>query len=159
MPLSKKWTPARRKAFLAHLRTTGNVSAAAGAAGMSRSGAYALRQRDAVFREHWHDALEGMLDDLEEVLLRRALDGVEKPVFYAGKTVGSVRSYNDALGMFLLRGRRGHVFGDKDQDENRQALLGAAAQTGQDARRLIEERLKQLAQKRQTRPGGDDPSR
>lgn len=107
-----KWTQRRRRTFLTHLRATGNVTAAAEEAGVSRSSAYALKKADADFRAAWDDAMESALDDLEAELMRRAIEGTEKPVFYGGEPVGSIRSYSDSLAMFLLRSRRPHVFGD-----------------------------------------------
>jgi len=108
----RSWTKRRRRAFLETLRETANVSAAARAAGMARASAYGLRKREPEFREAWDDALEEALDDLEAELRRRALEGVERPVFYGGKECGSVRNYSDSLGMFLLRSRRGTVFAE-----------------------------------------------
>ena len=42
--------------------------------------------------------------------LDRARNGVEKPVYYRGEVVGSVRTYSDSLGMFLLRAKRPEVY-------------------------------------------------
>ena len=94
------------------LRSTGNVSAGIRAAGVSRTQAYCHRKTDPAFRAEWDSALEAALDDLEGALRRRAVDGVEKAVFYGGKQCGSSVSYSDNLGMFLLRGRRRDVFGE-----------------------------------------------
>ena len=93
------------------LRRTANVSAACRAAGVPRGRAYALRRADDGFRREWRQALEEALDDLEAELRRRAMDGVDKPVFYAGKECGSVRTYSDTLGMFILKSRRPAVVG------------------------------------------------
>lgn len=106
------WSKRRRAAFIDRLRSSANVSAAARAAGMSRSSAYALRHRDEGFRAAWDEALEEALDDLEAELRRRAIEGVDKPVFYGGKECGTVKSYSDTLGMFLLKSRRGEVFAE-----------------------------------------------
>jgi hypothetical protein len=130
-----KWTQRRRQGFLALLRQTGNVSAAAERSGVSRSGAYALRASDATFRAQWDDAMESAMDDLEAELRRRAIEGTEKPVFYGGETVGTIRSYSDSLAMFLLRSRRPHVFGERGT-----MAEGAASDTGS-VRRRLEEKL------------------
>lgn len=108
----RKWTASRRTLFLDELRRTANISAAARAAGVSRKTAYWQRQNDPALREDWDHALEEALDDLEAELRRRAITGVEKPVYYGGKPCGSVTSYSDALGMFLLRSRRPQIFTD-----------------------------------------------
>lgn len=106
-----RWTPGERRCFLDRLRETANVSAAARAAGKSRSSAYQLRQQDADFRAAWDEALEEALDMLEAELWRRALEGVARPVFYGGKCCGVIRSYSDQLGMFLLKAHRPERYG------------------------------------------------
>lgn len=139
MSAQRKWTPQRRKVFLDHLRASGNVTAAAEAARISRSSAYARRASDAAFRRAWDDAVEGALDDLEAELHRRAKDGTEKPVFYGGKPVGSVTNYSDNLAMFLLRSRRPHIYGDAAK-----AASGPdpdRAETAKAVRRRLEETL------------------
>ncbi len=106
-----RWTPGERRCFLDKLRETANVSAAARAAGKSRSSAYQLRQQDEAFRAAWDEALEEALDMLEAELWRRALKGVARPVFYGGKCCGVIRSYSDQLGMFLLKAHRPERYG------------------------------------------------
>ncbi|GIX17682.1 MAG: hypothetical protein KatS3mg119_1868 [Rhodothalassiaceae bacterium] len=126
-----RWTPPQRARFLAVLRETANVSAAARAVGMSRSGAYQLRQQDEAFRAAWDDALEEALDLLEAELWRRALKGVARPVFYGGKRCGVIRSYSDQLGMFLLKAHRPERYGqlaksreeDEEDPDSRRYLL------------------------------------
>ncbi len=106
----KSWTARRRARFLDHLRRCANVSAAARTAGMSRSSAYALRRADKVFAARWDEALEEACDALEEELRRRAMEGVERPVFHGGRPCGVIRNYSDQLGMFLLRAHRPERF-------------------------------------------------
>lgn len=118
---------------------SGNVTAAAEAADVSRSSAYALRANDTAFRRAWDDAVEGALDDLEAELHRRAKEGAEKPVFYGGKPVGSVRNYSDNLAMFLLRSRRPHIYGDSAKAAN--APGPDRAETAKEVRRRLEEKL------------------
>lgn len=105
MGQSGGWSKHKQRKFLEALRRTANVTAAAEIAGVSRSVAYQRRRSDTGFRQGWDDAIEAAVDELEEELRRRALHGVEQPVFYGGKECGRVRTYNDALGMFLLRSR------------------------------------------------------
>lgn len=107
-----KWTKRKQAVFLDVVRSTGNVSAGARAAGVLRAQVYSHRRKDKAFRAAWDSALQGALDDLEGALRRRAVDGVEKAVYYGGKKCGASVSYSDNLGMFLLRGRRKDVFGD-----------------------------------------------
>ncbi|SCW69330.1 hypothetical protein SAMN02927924_02198 [Sphingobium faniae] len=71
------WTPARRKTFLETLAATSNVSEAARAAGRNLSSAYYLRRRDPGFAREWAQALNVGYAELETLLLRQSLFGVE----------------------------------------------------------------------------------
>lgn len=113
MPYVPRWSRAKRKSFLETLRKTGNVSSAAREAGVEISKAYAKRANDKSFRQGWDTAMEGALDDLEEEVRRRALEGTKKPVYYAGKECGSVVSFNDNLAMFLLKAKRPKIFSEE----------------------------------------------
>ncbi|MBN2140393.1 MAG: hypothetical protein PHV85_05105 [Desulfovibrionaceae bacterium] len=115
-----KFTQAGRDRFLAVLRETANVSAAARAAGISRSRAYQVKDSDPEFAAAWVEALDEALDALEAEALRRAAKGVETPVFYQGRECGSVTRYSDALTMFMLRAHRPEKYsqaGGRDQDQ------------------------------------------
>lgn len=135
----KKWTLQRQGVFLDSLRESANISAAARAAGMSRRSAYNHRLQDAQFREEWDQALEEALDDLEAELRRRAMVGVEKPVYYGGKTCGVIRNYSDTLGMFLLKCRRPNVFSSDaapEDAETERELADAHSRLGARIERL-----------------------
>ena len=131
MTRSKRWTRRITSTFIDVLRTTGNVSASARAAKINRRLAYERRRQDEQFRLEWDSAMEEALDELEGALRQRALTGTEKPVFYAGKACGTIRSYNDNLGMFLLKNRRHDVFGENKsrlaQSVSDEDTLSAAA--------------------------------
>ena len=71
--------------FLDVLRTTGNVSASATAAGTTTSTVYQLRKSDADFAAAWDNALEDATDTLEAEARRRAVEGVNEPVIYQGQ--------------------------------------------------------------------------
>ena len=107
------WTDLQRTCFLTGLAETGNVSAAARIAAVSRSGAYALRLADEAFAAAWAEAQAQAADALEMEARRRAVEGVEQPVLYAGKPVCdedgdpvTVRHYSDRLLELLLKARR-----------------------------------------------------
>lgn len=143
MAKMKKWTTRRQGVFLDVLRSTANVSAACRAAGVSRATAYQFRQLDEGFRNQWEAAQEEALDTLEETLRRRALEGIEKPVYYAGKECGKVVSYNDNLGMFLLKSKRRHIYGD-----DAKTITADDGGTERSVRDQLITRLKALAKNR-----------
>lgn len=103
--------------FLAALAATGNVSGSARSAGVGRRTAYDRRAADESFAAAWGEAMETACDALEAEARRRAHDGVRKPVYQGGKKVGEIREYSDTLLIFLLKGRRREVFGDRVKNE------------------------------------------
>ncbi len=103
-------TDKRIARFLAALDEGLSVASAAKTAGINRSWLYRLRARDATFDAAWHDACEAGTDRLEDEARRRAVEGVEKPVFRGGEIVGHVRDYSDAMLIFLLKARRPEIF-------------------------------------------------
>ena len=76
-------TGEERIRFLDTLRDTFNVSKAAAAIGRHRSSMYKLRQSDPEFLAVWDEVVEECLDELEEVVYQRALEGKQAlyPIF------------------------------------------------------------------------------
>lgn len=103
------WTDA----FLAHLAETGILSDAAAAAGVDRSNVFRRRQDDPEFAQAVEQAIDMAADKLEAEARRRALEGVEEPVYQGGQLVGTKRVYSDALLALLLKGRRKKVFAER----------------------------------------------
>jgi hypothetical protein len=97
---------ARRQAFIAALEKGLSVTGAAAAAGINRTLAYKWREALPAFAVAWDAAVQTAADLLEDEALRRAMEGVEKPVFYRGQQIGAVRTYNDRLLALLLQRRR-----------------------------------------------------
>ena len=108
MTPKRDWKPE----FIEVLRETGNVTLAAQHAGQSRNQVHDVRQRSKRFAAQWDNALEEATDLLEAEARRRALTGIDKPVFYKGKVVGSTKKYSRPLLMFLLEAHRPQKFRD-----------------------------------------------
>ena len=85
-----------RNRFLEMLRQTFNVSKSASAISRHRSSLYKLRQSDADFASAWDEVVEECLDELEEVVYQRALEG--KQALYP---------------IFVLKHRRPERWGDR----------------------------------------------
>ena len=125
--MSRRW----QRPFLAALKNTGNVRAACGHAGVERSTVYRARRDDPSFAKKWDEAKDEATDVLEAEAWRRALRGVEEPVFYRGKQVGTTKHYSDALLMFLLRANRPETYAaerrpSKPEPQTRPAILELA---------------------------------
>ena len=101
---------ARRATFLKHLAKTANVSKSAKLARISTSSLYNHRAKTPTFATAWEEAMSEALDDLEQLVIERAKHGVEKPVFFGGNQIGTVRNYSDALAMFILKAKRPEVY-------------------------------------------------
>ena len=103
--LKREWKPA----FIEALRTTGNVTRAAQYAGRSRNQVHDVRQRSKRFAAQWDNALEEATDLLEAEARRRAFTGIDKPVFYKGKVVGSTKKCCEAANAPSNAGVSSHV--------------------------------------------------
>lgn len=92
-------------AFLRALSATHSVSEAAKSVGRSRQLAYRLRSRleGQAFDLAWEVAFHHSFDVLAHAALERALNGVERPVFYKGEQIGSDRRHDESLTRALLR--------------------------------------------------------
>ncbi len=108
-----KLTRQRKRTFLEHLRETCNVTESAQVAGVSRTAMYERRAIDPELAKAWDDAVEQATDALEKEARRRALDGVDKPVYFQGKRVDVIKEYSDPLLMFMLKGHRPHKYRER----------------------------------------------
>ena len=96
------WTLARRQTFLDALVETSNISKSCRKVGMTLTGLYALRRREPAFHAHYQDALEEGYGRLEMEMLERARFGVNRPVFFGGKKIATVKNYSDNTGLRIL---------------------------------------------------------
>ena len=108
------WTPERQRAFIVKLAETGSVKAAAQAVNMSAVGAYQLRRMPGAesFNAAWDAAVHHGVQNLADIAMERAVEGVAVPVYWKGEQVGEKRWYNDRLLMFMLRHHLPGKFGD-----------------------------------------------
>ena len=102
----------RDRTFLEALSNGWSVRHAAVHAGRHWRRFYTLRDRDEAFAKEWQEAVEAGVDVLEQEAYRRAVEGVDEPVYQGGEMVGTVRRYSDRLLEFLIRGRRPSVYRD-----------------------------------------------
>lgn len=104
-------TEPAKSAFLDHIAAGHSVRAAAVAVGVKPSVPYGWREHYPAFAADWAAAEEAGTDIIEEEAFRRAVTGVEKPVYRGGEVVGHVADYSDAMLMFLLKSRRPERYG------------------------------------------------
>jgi hypothetical protein len=128
---SRDWRPK----FLHLLASEGVVSSAANLCGVHLATVYRERERNPEFGDAWKAALDVATDTMEREARRRAIEGVNEPVVYQGQLAYvavdakgeycppdapgarliplTVKKFSDTLLIFLLKGRRPEVFGDK----------------------------------------------
>lgn len=103
-------TNARRRLkkaeFLARYAELGTIQAAADVTEINRATHYTWLADDPDYAQAFDAAGEIAVERLEQEARRRAVDGVDEPVFYKGDQVASVRKYSDTLLIFLLKAAR-----------------------------------------------------
>lgn len=100
-----KLTPKKQAQFLEVLAEGGTVKAAAFTVGITRQSLYQARDANPEFRAAWDAAIEDGTEVLEAEAFRRAVKGVERPIYSKGEIVDTVHEYSDTLLIFLLKSR------------------------------------------------------
>lgn len=95
---------AKRDAFLAAFGELGTLTHAAKAVGTDRSSHYYWMEHDAEYPALFAEAAQQANDSLEREARRRAVEGVEKPVYQGKELVGTIREFSDTLLIFLMKG-------------------------------------------------------
>ena len=120
-------THAKQLAFLAVFRRVVNVTAAAAAAGIKPEDHYGWIRRDTVYRASWETVQDEAAQALEDEAVRRAFEGVKRPVLYKGKQVRTGRGrhskilyhteYSDQLLLAVLKRYRPALYRERTVTE------------------------------------------
>lgn len=111
-----KRTRQREKQFLDQLALNGNVGQAADLIGCGRQTVYDWRNADPEFKKKWEEAIERAVDRLEQEAWRRAVEGVDEPVYYQGEAVDFKKTYSDKLMELMLKAHRPQKYGGMRAD-------------------------------------------
>ena len=84
-------------AYLSHVAATGNKSEACEVLGLSPSAVGTRRREDLEFAEEERAADARFNDCIRSAMVRRAIDGVDRDVWYQGAVVGKEVVYSDML--------------------------------------------------------------
>jgi len=98
--------PAQKERYLRAIATAGTLAAGCRAARVSHNTVYAWREVDQEFALRENQARSSFADALEEAAVRRARDGIERPVYQNGQLVGYETLYSDSLLWNLLKATR-----------------------------------------------------
>lgn len=107
----------RQADFIEWFSEYASISRAAKKAKIHRSVIYDWLKKEKAFKKLFEDACEAALGSLEDEAVRRAYEGMNKPVFQGGKKVGSVREYSDTLLIVLLKARAPEKYKDRVYNE------------------------------------------
>jgi hypothetical protein len=91
------WTHEARAIFLEQLSLTGRKADSARAAGVSRQTVLNHEKLDPTLTDEIEEALEFYKDSIRAEIHRRAVTGVDEPVFYQGVVCGAVTKYSDRM--------------------------------------------------------------
>ena len=116
----ERFTDEYRQKFLDLLRQHGNVTLAAEALGFERTTVYVHRAKNKTFAAEWDGAIAEAADRLEAEAWRRAVEGVDEPVF--GRVakdkdgqIGTIRRYSDALMARLLSAHKPEKYRERKE--------------------------------------------
>jgi hypothetical protein len=87
----------RQKLYEHLLITAGNITKTCLLMNLNRVGLYQAFEADEEFRKEFDKVRNASMDTAESEAIRRAVDGVNKPIFYMGEIVGYERVYSDQL--------------------------------------------------------------
>src|SRR4051794_22490885 len=87
-------TAEKREKFLSLLGETANVVRSCEGANLPRRTAYDWRREDPEFADAWDGAVELGTNALEDEAIRRAHEGVLRPVYQGKELVGHVREFS-----------------------------------------------------------------
>ena len=126
--LSDKIVHPKKRAFLAAYAECGTVTRAAEIAGIDRQTYYDWSKSDPEFVKAAEAAYDMAGERLEQEARRRAVEGVQKPVWYQGRECGVVTEYSDTLLIFLLKGAKPDKY--QERVRNDVNVLQGIAQDG-----------------------------
>lgn len=111
-----------RETFIAEIRKGHGVTATCELLGVNRSTFYQTRRTNKEFARMYDIALDELAEALELEARRRAVDGVDRDVYFQGAVVGQERIYSDKLLEVLMRGRMPEVYGNKQEVTHKGAV-------------------------------------
>ena len=129
----------KKRAFLNAYAETGRFDLAAQAAHVTRFTHYHWMHEDAEYPTAFAAAQQMAADMLETEAIRRAVTGVDKPIFWKGRQISSVKEYDTTLLIFMLKGLRPEKYRDRLQIDVTGYLRDLAEVNGLDADEVIRE--------------------
>mgnify|MGYP006303842671 CR=1 FL=1 len=138
----------KKRRFLEFYARNGSIARSAKILKMSRTSHYRWSNPkhhlyDGEYVAAFEVAKKLTVDRLEAEARRRAVQGVEEPVFYKGEIVGYKLKYSDGLLKFLLKGNAPEKFKERGEQEHKGELTAKSV----DLSNLSAEDLKKIIEK------------
>jgi hypothetical protein len=129
------FTPRKQRKFIKILTKTGCVLDACRGVGISSTSAYRTKEKLPGFAEQWESARKRASTSLEAVAWKRAVEGVEEPVYHQGKFSHMAVKRSDSILRLLMIGA----------DKKKYGRMGAVghAKIGEEERERIRREAKQ----------------
>jgi hypothetical protein len=105
----------RQEKFLKLYAQNGNIAASLKILGIASRNTFYNWLKDPKFAELYKEANETYDDALEAEMDRRGKEGVDKPIFYKGIRVDSVKEYSDVLLIVRAKARMPEKYADRKQ--------------------------------------------
>jgi len=102
----------RKMNWLRAFAKTGSVTQATIDIGSHRTTVYRWREADQDFADAWDEIWRSKIDNLEQSLMNRAINGHIRPIYQQGVRVGEEVVHHPQLGMFLLSKLRAGQYGE-----------------------------------------------
>lgn len=122
--------------FLRHLTETGLLGTSCKMAGVARCTVDSRRKSDPDFAKAVETAMMLYRESIEHEVKRRAMDGVEEPVYYLGQVVGYTKRFSDQL--LALHAKR-HIPEYQDKSTVETKLSGGVGHHTLDMSQLSQE--------------------
>lgn len=107
----------KQNKFLNEYAITGNIGKAAAVCKIARQTHYDWLEKDSAYEQAFKIARKISGDLLEEEARRRAIEGVDEPVFYKGEICGDITKYSDKLLETLLRAAKPDEYANVNKTE------------------------------------------
>lgn len=107
-----------KRRFLKQLELTGNLEASARHIQITPQAIYAHMRKDPEFKEQVEAARAIVVEEAETELRRRAIEGVDKGIYFKGELVATEKQYSDPLLIEFLRANAPEKYGRKDATLN-----------------------------------------
>lgn len=107
----------RQTKFLKEYAISARISVAAEQAEIDRWTHYEWLKTDPDYAVRFRDTKELAIQQLEDEAIRRAKDGIDRPITVAGERV-DVKEFSDTLLIFMLKAMRPDVYRDRQSIEH-----------------------------------------